>query len=92
MRAPDVWGQVVMEEPTGGPPQIVGLGAHHINGVRAARDDAGRVIAVGVQWVGDDGRLAGLAMDLPNALYLLNCLRAMQLELGIDLPDDPRPQ
>lgn len=85
-REPDVWGTIVVGE--GG--AVRSLGADHITGVRVLRDAQGRPAAVGVQWMQDDGEPTGLTMRLPDAMFLLSCLKSMQLDLGLPFPDDPR--
>lgn len=87
---PDVWGRILLEEPTNGPRQITSLAADHMTGVRLARDRQGRPAAVGIQWMGNDGNLAGLTIDVPNAIFLLSCLKSMQLDLQLPFPIDPR--
>lgn len=83
---PDVWGRIVVGEKGA----VKSLGADHITGVRVVRDGAGRPAAVGVQWMGDDGHPTGLTMDVRNAMWLLSCLKSMQLDLDLPFPEDPR--
>lgn len=85
-REPDVYGRVLVGEPGA----VKALGADHVIGVRVARNSEGRPAAVGIQWMGDDGDLTGLTVDLPNAMWLLSCLKSMQLDLELPFPDDPR--
>lgn len=46
--------------------------------------------AVNIQYDDEDGRIHELTMRLDDALYLLSILKAMQLNLDIPFPDDPR--
>lgn len=46
--------------------------------------------AVNIQYDDEPGRIHELTMRLDDALYLLSILKAMQLNLDIPFPDDPR--
>lgn len=46
--------------------------------------------AVNIQYEDDKGRIHEITMKLGDALYLLSILKAMQLNLDIPFPDDPR--
>ncbi|REC53006.1 hypothetical protein DRV84_15170 [Rhodosalinus sediminis] len=46
--------------------------------------------AVNIQYDDEHGRTHELTMRLDDALYLLSILKAMQLNLDIPFPDDPR--
>lgn len=46
--------------------------------------------AVSIQYDDEQGRIQELTMRLDDALYLLSILKAMQLNLDIPFPDDPR--
>lgn len=46
--------------------------------------------AVNIQYDDENGRIQELAMNMGDALYLLSILKAMQLNLDIPFPDDPR--
>lgn len=46
--------------------------------------------AVNIQYDDEHGRIHELTMRLDDALYLLSILKAMQLNLDIPFPDDPR--
>lgn len=46
--------------------------------------------AVNIQYKDSEGRIHELTMKLGDALYLLSILKAMQLNLDIPFPDDPR--
>lgn len=46
--------------------------------------------AVNIQYEDDKGRIHEVTMKLGDALYLLSILKAMQLNLDIPFPDDPR--
>lgn len=82
----DIWGKIVVGESGA----VRSLVADHITGVRLLRDNAGKPAAVGVQWIQDDGQPTGLTMDFGNGMWLLSCLKCMQLDLDAPFPDDPR--
>ena len=86
MHVPDVWGNIVVGEAG----TVRSLSADHITGIRLLRDAQGRPAAVGVQWMQDDGEPTGLTMDFANAMWLLSCLKSMQLDLDAPFPEDPR--
>ena len=46
--------------------------------------------AVNIQYDDEKGTIHELTMQLDDALYLLSILKAMQLDLDIPFPDDPR--
>lgn len=86
MAGTDVWGNIIL----GDKGAVRSLAADHITGVRLLRDNHGKPAAVGIQWMQDDGEPTGLTIDFANAMFLLSCLKSMQLDLDAPFPDDPR--
>jgi hypothetical protein len=75
-----------------GVPPIEPLHADRMSGVQLSYDIQRRPEWVDIQWQsGTDKRFHQLQMDFPNALRLLSMLKAMQLDSGVEFPDDPRP-
>jgi hypothetical protein len=66
-------------------------GADRILGVQLSRDPQGRPDFVTVQYQSAEGQpFRSVRMDYVNALFLLSCLKSMQLDEGTPFPDDPR--
>jgi len=83
-------GQIYGRGFLGVPPHGVSV-ADHIHGIRLLTDHKGRPDAVEIQWHEVDKQAwQTLQMDYPNALFLLSCLKSMQLDQGTPFPDDPR--
>ena len=81
-----IYGQGFLNSPPEGVPV-----ADHIHGVRLLFDKQGRPDAVEVQWHQVDKPMWQVVrMDYLNALFLLSCLKSMQLDQGSPFPDDPR--
>lgn len=66
--------------------------ADRILGCQLLSDRKGRPEWVYLQFetADGDGRFHQVRMDFPNALFLLSCLKSMQLDTGTPFPDDPR--
>ncbi len=65
--------------------------ADRILGARILHDAEGRPEWVDLQYhSSDDGRFHQIQMDFVNAVFVLSCLKSMQLDSGIPFPDDPR--
>lgn len=66
--------------------------ADRILGAALIRDAKGRPEWVDVQYETADpnGRFQTVRIDFPNALWLLSCLKSIQLDSGVPFPDDPR--
>lgn len=65
-------------------PPVPGPVADRILGCRGSKE------RVEMQFLGG-GAVRQLNMEISQAMYLLNILRAIQLDQGIEMPDDPRP-
>jgi hypothetical protein len=60
-------------------------------GAALVSDRKGRPEWVEVQYeTAEPGRFQQIRMDFPNALFLLSCLKSIQLDSGVAFPDDPR--
>ena len=66
--------------------------ADRILGAALVSDSKGRPEWVDVQFETADpnGRFQQVRMDFSNALFLLSCLKSIQLDSGVPFPDDPR--
>jgi hypothetical protein len=66
--------------------------ADRILGAALVPDSKGRPEWVDIQYETADpnGRFQQIRMDFPNALFLLSCLKSIQLDTGVPFPDDPR--
>lgn len=72
-------------------PPIPVSNADRILGVHIAHDKQRRPDFVTVQYQTADGcGVDSVRMDYLNALFLLSCLKSMQLDEGTPFPDDPR--
>ena len=78
------WGQSTVKIP--------GSNADRILGVRILHDGKGRPETVRFQWQTADGAhpFREVRMDFVNAMFLLSCLKSIQLDSGYPFPDDPR--
>jgi hypothetical protein len=71
------------------PPEA--LHADRILGAQLSYDSGGRPEWVEFQWQEEAGpEYRRMQLDFPNAMFLLSLLRSIQLESGIEFPDDPR--
>lgn len=68
------------------------VNADRILGAALVTDSKGRPEWVDVQYETADpnGRFRQIRMDFPNALFLLSCLKSIQLDSGVPFPNDPR--
>lgn len=64
--------------------------ADRILGVQLSTDAKGRPEWVDIQFQSAGEGFRQFRMDLPNALFLLSCLKSIQLDTGTPFPDDPR--
>ncbi|PZQ55781.1 MAG: hypothetical protein DI555_07070 [Novosphingobium pentaromativorans] len=64
--------------------------ADRILGARLLYDSKGRPEWVEAQFQSAGEGFATVRMDFPNALFLLSCLKSLQLDSGVPFPDDPR--
>jgi hypothetical protein len=72
-------------------PPVLVLNADRILGVHIAHDKQERPDFVTVQYqTADDSGVQAIRMDYLNALFLLSCLKSIQLDEGSPFPDDPR--
>lgn len=60
-----------------------------ILGARAIYDKRGRPEWVEIQWI-EGAAVSQFQLDFPNAMFLLSCLKDIQLDTGLPFPDDPR--
>jgi len=74
-------------------PPVPVLNADRILGVHIAHDKQDRPDFATVQYQTADGSgVQAIRMDYLNALFLLSCLKCLQLDEGSPFPDDPRAQ
>lgn len=65
--------------------------ADHILGAQVSHDAKGRPDFVTIQYRSADGDgFYDIRMDYLNALFLLSCLKSIQLDEGTPFPEDPR--
>lgn len=66
--------------------------ADRILGAQISHDAKGRPENVRIQWQTADGAhpFREVHMDFVNAMFLLSCLKSIQLDSGYPFPDDPR--
>lgn len=65
--------------------------ADRILGAKLSRDSSGRPEWVEFQWQDAPGAdFHQMQLDFPNAIALLSMLKCLQLDSGVDFPDDPR--
>lgn len=71
---------------------VPSVNADHILGAVLVTDNQGRPEWVDVQFQTADGEypFQQVRMEFLNAMFLFSCLRAIQLETGFKMPDDPR--
>jgi hypothetical protein len=61
-----------------------------ILGTQLLYDSKGRPEWVEIQFQSASEGVATVRTDFPNALFLLSCLKSLQLDSGVPFPDDPR--
>lgn len=72
-------------------PPIPVLNADRILGVHISHDNQQRPDFVTVQYQTADGSgIQSVRMDFVNSMFLLSCLKSLQLDEGVPFPDDPR--
>ena len=65
--------------------------ADRILGTLLVSDKWGRPEWVDIQYQTADGEMfQQVRMDFENAMFLLSCLKSIQLDTGTHFPDDPR--
>lgn len=65
--------------------------ADRILGCQLRCDTKGRPEWIDLQFqTAEPNGFRQVTMDYPNALFLLSCLKSMQLDCGTPFPDDPR--
>lgn len=65
--------------------------ADHIMGCQLEWDAQNRPDQLSIQYrCADDAQVQTLQMDFVQALFLLSCLKSLQLDSGVQFPDDPR--
>jgi hypothetical protein len=72
-------------------PTIPLTNADRMLGARISFDLKNRPEWVDIQFQTADGQgIQEIRMDFVNAMFLLSCLKSMQLDSGLPFPDDPR--
>lgn len=81
---------IIYGEFTIGEPPVPMVDADRILGARVLSDAQRRVEWVDIQFQSAGSGLHQLRLDYPSALFLLSCLKSIQLDVGTPFPDDPR--
>jgi len=72
-------------------PPVPVSNADRILGVHIAHDKQDHPDFVTLQYqTADGGGVRSVRMDFVNAMFLLSCLKSLQLDEGVPFPDDPR--
>lgn len=72
-------------------PSVPECSADRILGVHISHDSQDRPDFVTLQYQSaGDPPVQSVRMDFVNAMFLLSCLKSLQLDEGIPFPDDPR--
>ena len=61
-----------------------------IGGAVVSGGPAPETATIQIQYTDQQGQWHELHMPFLDGMYLLNCLKAIQLQTGFQMPDDPR--